>query len=267
MYFLACANQQSPSESSAESATTAMLDTALNADRFIIKTADISLDVDNVESSIQNVQKMITDVSGHIYHVEINNEKHFQQEVQYSLDSSVVINEMHPEALLKVKIPVAYADTFLSQMLVFDGMISRYYFDENDITEDITEKKELMLTDAVLQTKKRTQQTIEENYFDREKKQSFIKQKAAFSALAYKSNMLWFDITLHGKSYQQSQTNEISKTSRTPFYVNAINAVDSGWYGFSLFLTFLLQLWPFILLGLFIFYIIKKKWHKIILPS
>ncbi len=239
-------------------------DTAMVADRVIIKTAEISMDVKNVEQSIQDFQQMLRTVNGHVYHYEIKNEKQFQSEVEHSLDSTLVLNQVYPTGYLKVKVPVAYADTFISNVINMNGQISNFMFDENDVTEDITEKKELMLSDVQSSNTSNKPRKIDEKYFDKETKESYIKRKAEFSKVNFQTKNLWFDIHLKGTSYIDKQLISTAKSYRTPFYVRALKSLDNGWYVFSLFIIGVLQLWPFLILATLIFISIKKKWHKLI---
>ncbi len=239
-------------------------DTAMEADRVIIKTAEISMDVNNVEKSIQDFQQMLQTVNGHVYHYEIKNDKQYQTEVQQSFDSNMVINQVYPTGYLKVKVPVAFADSFISNVINMNGKISDFMFDENDVTEDITEKKELMIADVQARGKGNKPTNVEERYYDKETKESYIKRKAEFSKVNFKTKNLWFDIRLKGTSYIDKQFVASSKSYRTPFYIRAIQSLDNGWYAFSLFISGVLQLWPFLFLAALIFLTIKKKWHKLI---
>jgi hypothetical protein len=80
-----------------------------------------------------------------------------------------------------------------------------------------------------------------------------------FKKLDYKTNFIWFDIALNGESFIDKKIIASSKNYRTPFYVSTLKALDSGWYLFSQLLVSLLHLWPFVLLGLLVFIIIKKR--------
>lgn len=257
--YVSCSEMKSPaSETTATTEASVLPDTTTGDDRVIIKTADISMDVNRVEESVQAFQELVNAMHGHVYHYEIQNEKYARNEVQHTMDSSIVINEIHPQGMMKVKVPVQYGDTFVSAVLKMNGSIVNFLLDENDVTEDITEKKELMLNDAGIARQKRTPGNTEEDYFDKETKESYIARKAAFSKMNYQTRYLWFDISLKGKTYTDKQIIASAETVHTPFYVRATEALNNGWYGFSLFITLLLNLWPFFIIALLALIVIKR---------
>jgi hypothetical protein len=262
LYFLSCSNASNYQATEASSSTEAasLPDTAMQPDRIIIKTADITMDVNNVEQSIQDFQYMLQAVNGHIYHYEIHNEKQNQTEVQHSFDSNLVATTIAPIGYLKVKVPVGYADSFISQVISMNGQINDFMFDENDVTESITEKKELMLSDAGEVSHAKKNASLEKQYYDKETRESFIARKADFSKLAFQTKNLWFDIHLKGSSYVDKTYTASTENYRTPFYVRATQALNNGWYGFSIFLTLILQMWPFIIVAFVVYWAFKKKW-------
>ena len=117
-----------------------------------------------------------------------------------------------------------------------------------------------MLSDAGEVSYAKKNASLEKQYYDKETRESFIARKADFSKLAFQTKNLWFDIHLKGSSYVDKTYTASTENYRTPFYVRAAQALNNGWYGFSLFLTLVLQLWPFLILAFVVYWAIKKKW-------
>lgn len=271
IFLASCSDQNAAStfESLATSDAATPADTIMGEERVVIKTADISMQVNKVEESVQWFQTLVNQMDGHVYHYELQNQKQFSEEVKYTLDSSMRTHVVHPSGQMKVKIPVQNCDTFISAVLKMNGTINHFIFDENDITEDHTEKKELMQSDATILQENRpnVQKTKKANkvdgvYLAKELSESYIKRKSDFLASNYKIKNLWFDIHLQGKDYTSTEMTANAHTVHTPFYVSAIDALSKGWYGFSLFLTLILRLWPFLLIALVLLLAIKKGWFK-----
>jgi hypothetical protein len=233
-------------------------DTSSDAERVVIKTADITMDVDQVEHSVQQFQDLVNRMNGHVFHYELQNEKQLQQEVQQSHDSLLQITSIHPGALMKLRVPAQYGEPFISAVLRMPGSIETFLFDENDVTEAITEKKELMMTDAGLPLHKKTRDMIPENEGSSETAENFIKRKADFTKMNYQSKYLWFDIRLRGKNYTSQQTIASSPVLHVPFSVRAADALQTGWYGLSSLITLLLNLWPVYIIGLVLLFFIRK---------
>lgn len=266
VFLISCGQSNSPytSASATEEITmsAAIPDTsvAVQNERVLIKSANLNMDVSQMEQSVQEFQSLINRLQGHVYHYTVKNEKIATREVKSSLDSTTLIHEIHPYAVLKVKIPVHQGDSFIQTVLKMNGTISDFNFDENDITENITESKELMLSNAGVSKNKTT--SIDQQYFDQEAKEDYIHQKAQFSKLAYQTKYLWFDIQLSGLNYTNTQVIATQSSLRTPFYVRAVEAVQRGWYGFSVFLTLLISIWPFLAMGLVVFFTVRASWFK-----
>ncbi|MBK8145908.1 MAG: hypothetical protein IPK62_13450 [Bacteroidetes bacterium] len=186
--FASCSEHSvTTSEMSTTAEVAGMADTALATERVILKTATINMDVCKVEESVLDLQTLVNELNGHVFHYQIQNDKSFQNEVQHTVDSTLIMEEIRPTGLLKVRIPMAHGDTFISQVLNMEGNINQFMLDEEDITEDIIEKKELMQSDHSLvttgaDTKPVSNQfgNVDEVYLKKELTESYINRKAAF---------------------------------------------------------------------------------------
>lgn len=259
LFFFACKESNSDysvSESTSAPATESInFESNADSSRTVIKTADIKLNVKNIEQEIQSFQDKVNALNGHVFHYEINNNRSLEKEYQQSLDSSYQIYKVEPIGYLKVKVPVSQTDEFVQYVLSKNGVIEHFSLDEEDVTEDLQEKKELVNMDMKTSVKK---QTIASNEYENNTQEEKIKRKTDFKKLAYKTNFLWFDIAMNGNTFMDKKIVASSKNYRTPFYVSALKALDNGWYLFSQLLVGLLHLWPFILLSLLILLVIRK---------
>ena len=269
--LFACAEQQNSismasASADAESVTEGSPDTALSdQERVIIKTANLSMDVDNVEESVQDFQQLVNKLDGHVFHYTLKNDKLTTKEVKASMDSAMLVHEIHPTAKLKVKIPVQQGDSFIQAVLNMNATISDFSFDENDVTETITEKKELMLVDKASGTSKA--KSLDQQYFNKDAKEEYIRRKADFSKMAYQTKHLWFDVELNGLNYISKQMTTASSVMHTPFYVRASESLYNGWYCFSVFIAAVITVWPFILMGCILFFTLRSAWFKRLLKA
>lgn len=259
LFFFACSqdnqnfDKAAPSEISNESFN---LESNNDSNRMVIKTAEIKLNVKNIEEDIQQFQQKVNALNGHVFHYEINNNRLLENEFQQSLDSSYQIYKIEPIGFMKVKVPVSQTDEFVNYVLSKNGVIEHFSLNEEDVTEDLQEKKELIGVEAETAEIK---PTIASNKHEKNNKEEKIIRKTDFKKLDYKTNFIWFDISLNGESFIDKKIVASSKNYRTPFYVSTLNALDSGWYLFSQLLVGLLHLWPFVLLGLLVLIVIKKR--------
>ena len=259
LFFFACSQENqnfdkaAPSEISNESFN---LESNNDSNRMVIKTAEIKLNVKNIEEDIQQFQQKVNALNGHVFHYEINNNRLLENEFQQSLDSSYQIYKIEPIGFMKVKVPVSQTDEFVNYVLSKNGVIEHFSLNEEDVTEDLQEKKELIGVEAETAEIK---PTIASNKHEKNNKEEKIIRKTDFKKLDYKTNFIWFDISLNGESFIDKKIVASSKNYRTPFYVSTLNALDRGWYLFSQLLVGLLHLWPFVLLGLLVLIVIKKR--------
>ena len=177
--------------------------------------------------------------------------------MQHTLDSNIIITNIHPTGMMKVKIPFAQSDRFISEVLAMGGDIDHFLLDENDVTEDIHEKKDLMLLDANL-SKANIKQKNGTNT-SMASKESLIKRTSDFAKLNYQTKHLWFDIHFNGQSFQTQQMTFAPKSVRPPFYVNAFKSLQEGWLGLSFIFVVLLKLWPLFLISFIMLFIIQLK--------
>ncbi|MBK7762427.1 MAG: DUF4349 domain-containing protein [Bacteroidetes bacterium] len=204
-----------------------------DSSRTVIKSAELSLRVDTVEKRIQQIQQKVNQMQGHILHYEIQSNKNYIDKVEYSLDSSYEVNQINPHAQIRLRIPVEYTDTFIHQMLSMNMRLDEFLLDENDVTEDLFEKKEIAEINISGKTKPKT--IIQQSYLE-ERLAEKIKQKADYARLQHKTKYLWFNISMQGDSYIEKHSVANTETLRTPFYIQAINSLQFGWQGFASFL-------------------------------
>ncbi|MBK7764594.1 MAG: DUF4349 domain-containing protein [Bacteroidetes bacterium] len=135
-----------------------------DSSRTVIKSAELSLRVDTVEKRIQQIQQKVNQMQGHILHYEIQSNKNYIDKVEYSLDSSYEVNQINPHAQIRLRIPVEYTDTFIHQMLSMNMRLDEFLLDENDVTEDLFEKKEIAEINISGKTKPKT--IIQQSYLE-----------------------------------------------------------------------------------------------------
>lgn len=261
LFIASCKQYDKNSMAELQPASASAIDEASLPDsmRTVIRTAEIELRVDDVSKKINDIQSTVNQFKGHVTHYEINSNVSSQQEVACSIDSSNMVRQLNPEGYLKVKIPVESSDSFVHAMLKMNAEIDKLLLDEEDITESLKEKKELV-NSYVSGTSKTS--GLKGQMYDDDKQEEMISRKSEYARLNYKSSFLWFDIHLKGNSYTETHRIASAKNIHEPFYVKAYQAFNSGWYVFSMFLIVLLNLWPFLIAGLLILISIKKKWWK-----
>jgi len=118
--------------------------TTLNEqERKIIKTAEITLAVNELEPSIFKLKSFLKPIDGYVYNYEIQNNSYELDQYQKSPDSMVSVEKITPEGHLAVRVPIQSADTFINYVLNGDARITSLRITDDDITETFGRKKVL----------------------------------------------------------------------------------------------------------------------------
>jgi len=227
--------------------------------RMLIKTAELKLRVEDVQQTIIKIQQAVNSMDGHVMHYEINANRAHKQEVAYSLDSSYLVDEIHPEGLMKIRIPVGASDSFIHTMLTIESSIDKLLFDEEDITEELNERRELSM---IIPHEKKSQDTCTTNLniFAIQRKSEYVKGK-------YLTQFLWFDISLQGNSYIEKKKTAGDHQIHDSIFVNLIRAFETGWFAFAVFFTTVISAWPFLIILMIILIGLKRKWLHRLRPT
>lgn len=231
-------------------------------DRTVIKTAQISLQVAQLEKSILDLKTFLRPLNGYVYKYDITNHRNETDQFQKNMDSLVTVEKILPHSNLSVRIPVAHADSFINFILKSDAQIASLKIGDDDITENLSEKKQVAAVYANSKKAQRTgraQKDAKENIaYDNNTAIDAIRAKAAAAKMQYKSQYLWFDIDMSAQPFYATKTTLAAANYRTPLYVSLVGSLSTGWYVFADIMLALLTIWPLILIGLIMFLVYRK---------
>ncbi len=235
--------------------------TTLNEqERKIIKTAEITLAVNELEPSIVKLKSFLKPIDGYVYNYEIQNNSYELDQYQKSLDSMVSVEKITPEGHLAVRVPIQSVDTFINYVLNGDVRITSLRITDDDITEDLWEKKSIA---NVYDGSKKTKQANARNIaYNNNTAIDAIRAKADAAKLDYKTKHLWFDIHLNAKPVYNSTTMVAAKTYRTPLHIAFVQAIIKGWHICADIILGIVSIWPMlIIIGLVLYIIRKFRWR------
>lgn len=244
--FSSCAQNNSAPSEPAIPATSVVADASPHSEqeRQTIRTAHIELQVDEVEKQVVSLQEVVQKLNGHIYHYEMQSNKQAETSCAISLDSIHHSYQTHPQASMKIKVPVAKADTFVRTVLCLPVQVEQMVLDEEDVTDAIQLNQALNqgITGSVSHGLKQRQ-------YEDGKQEVHIKRNQENKSLTYRTQFLWFDVVLHGRPLTHHFYTARDANKQTPFYVRSSDALQQGWQLFSLVCNGLLTLWPFFVFG------------------
>jgi hypothetical protein len=259
--FNSCGNTDySSSEASlSETTTEPSADATYNEEaRAIIKTANIALEVDQLEQSIIDLKKALVPINGYVYNYEINNNSYTEDSYQKNMDSMVTVEKIVPRSNLSVRIPIAYADSFINYILNADAEIASLKISDEDVTENVWEKNQVAQVYDNSGTAQKHKGNAKNISYDNNTSIDAIKAKATAAKMNYQTKYLWFDISMNAQPLIKTKTSLAIKNYRTPMHIALANAVITGWHICEDILLGLITIWPvLILLGL-VYFLVKK---------
>lgn len=227
-------------------------------DRKVVKTAQISLNVDHLEQSIIQLKSFLKPIKGYVYNYQIENHSYQTDQYQKNMDSTVSVQKVTPEGNLSVRIPIAVADSFINFVLNGNAQIASLKISDDDITENLWEKKQIAnVYDGSKKTIKKSNKQIA---YNNNTAIDAIKAKALAAKMDYKTKYLWFDINMSAKPFYETNTTIAAKNYRTPIHIAFANAIVTGWHICEDIILALVTIWPvLLLLGLVLFMIRRYR--------
>ena len=148
--FSACNQAEYDNAMSSESAAEAVTDSYSSEEssyeeekRKVIKTANISLEVDQLENSILELKTFLKPINGYVYNYKIENHSYEIDYFQKNMDSTTHVKKVSPQGNLSVRVPIQFADSFINFVLQNEAQIASLQIGDEDVTENLWEKKQI----------------------------------------------------------------------------------------------------------------------------
>ncbi len=230
--------------------------TTLNShDRKMIKTADMKLRVDDVYKATQKIEAAVAALNGMVAASNFQNGDTETRLLPYSSDSLKQVTSYTTTSHLSVRIPSNQIDSFMSKVGTMASFIDTRGINIEDATLQYlsNDLKNKASKDAVAASKNNNEfyQSQRENSVDRKIENLAIIDQTVFS-------------TINIDLYQPQRIDalivpNIDNLMRASFASQIKNAFLEGFQLFKLFLVGLTQIWIFIIVGLAVFFFVKRK--------
>jgi hypothetical protein len=231
----------------------------------LVKTADISFKVKNVQQTAERVNALTTSYGGMVMHHQMSSTAERSMDVRISDDSVMRVTSLSNIASMTIKVPQAKLEGFINQ-------VARMGIYVNNSSMDITDKS-LDYLSSQLKLKSRTELVSQQ-------KNGKIIIKKPEDVLLLKDDMVDQQISNLGindavknsvvaLSFYQSNTinkeiiaNNDPSAYKLPFFKRLGLAIENGWEVFVDIIIGLANLWVFILAGLGVWMIIRHYRSK-----
>lgn len=216
-----------------------------NSTQKLIKTSSLTFETASVHKTFENIKSFITACNGYIQHDE---EQKLYNRFQKTLIVRIPTNYFQP-----------IIDSISKQVTVFDSKETTL----KDVTEEFIDLEARLKSKRALEARYLQLLAKAKNVKDMlqiERQISIIREEieAKQGRLKYLNNKINLS-TLHITFYEITP---IEKPSSQSFGARIWDATRGGVIGVGEFIIGILYVWPFVLIGIVLFYIIRKKIRK-----
>lgn len=241
-----------------------------NSTRKFVRTADIKFKVKNVAKSTTIIEDATTKFGGFVTYTNLQSTINEEDKTKISPDSSLVTTKFTVENNLTIRVPNTQLDTVIKTIASQIGFLNYRVIKADDVTLQMLSNKmsqkrsagsESRMANAIDNRGKKLNQVIDaEEKLDTKKEANdsktienlSLQDQVNFSTLTL---LIYQDQTIK----QEMVANEKSTNAYRPnIGLQIWDSVKTGWFILENFLSFIVVLWPFALLGTVAFWSYKK---------
>lgn len=244
-----------------------------NYNSKIIRTADLKLKVENVNTASAKISNLVDMNGGYISSQNLSSDKNYYQSINSTDDFEIREFEIVTSNVIYVRVP---SKNFHKVLKSIKGIaLSEDYIKIN--TQDVSEEY------VDLETRLKTKKEVEARYIEilRSKAKSLediliaegkirvIREEievveGRLNFLKNKVNLSTIQIEIYQDSYYTQEQVKFNRYQTTDwsFGEKVMKSISSGWNGILWFVVGVLYFWPFLLIGGIVFFIVRRKLVK-----
>ncbi|QOW11274.1 DUF4349 domain-containing protein [Kaistella flava (ex Peng et al. 2021)] len=262
------ANHQATAEYTATSEISDSISSAATLqvkDKQFIKSADVNMEVKDVYDATISIEKQLKDLRGFVTSSRLNSQIISEETFNTSDESATLVRKFQTENSIQVRVPTEK----LGEFLTFINAKKLFLNTRNITAEDVTANIKL----ANLETKRnaKTEANISQlkthkdkvNMADENQSEANYQKVADFEMtdqLKYSTVDIYLkEPKLRIAEIAITNTRNIDNKYKFNFFYDVKNAFVEGFYIIQKLIIGLVTIWPILLIGAVIFYIIKKR--------
>lgn len=250
-----------------------------NPDKKIIRTADLSMEVDNVYESTTQIESKISELSGYVSQSNLNNRILSQETFPVSSDSALEIRKYRVANEMTLRIPQEKLGEFLNYL---SGEMKFLYFRNvsandvslNFISSELEKERSNSTNEQLVQlNKEKGKISHKQDVINDMDKNKSIANQQKINTLRMNDKVSFSTVTLLIEEKEKvAQTMVINPKNysdkfRPDFLYRAKVSVTEGFYFFQTICIAILYIWPVWILGILIYLFIKFQIKKQKLPE
>lgn len=245
-----------------------------NSNRKFVRTADVKFKVKNVAKSTYAIEDATTKFGGFVTYTNLQSNIHSENRTKVSQDSTLVTTKYKVDNNITIRIPNTKMDTviktiakqihFLDFRIIKADDVSLQML-SNELAQKRSNSSEKRLENAIDSKGKKLNQIVKaEETLDVKKEQN---DASKLQNLSLQDQVNFSTLTLNiyqDESIKQEMVaNEKSINAYRPnIGLQIWDSIKTGWFMMENIISFLVMLWPFILIGIFGFLGYKRFLKK-----
>ncbi len=260
------------SNANAVSSSAAVVDK--NSNRKFVRTADVKFKVKNVTKSTYAIEDATTKFGGFVTYTHLQSNIHSEDRTKVSQDSTLVTTKYKVDNNITIRVPNTKMDTviktiakqihFLDYRIIKANDVSLQMI-SNELVQKRSNSSEKRLENAIDSKGKKLNQVVKaEENLDAKKEQN---DASKLQNLSLQDQVNFSTLTLNiyqDESIKQEMVaNEKSINAYRPnIGLQIWDSIKTGWFMLEHIISFVVVLWPFVLIGLLGFFGYKKFLKK-----
>ncbi len=245
-----------------------------NSNRKFVRTADVKFKVKNVAKSTYAIEDATTRFGGFVTYTNLQSNIHSEDRTKVSQDSTLVTTKYKVDNNITIRVPNTKMDTviktiakqihFLDYRIIKADDVSLQML-SNELSQKRSNSSEKRLANAIDSKGKKLNQVVDaEATLDAKKEQN---DASKLQNLSLQDQVNFSTLTLNiyqDESIKQEMVaNEKSINAYRPnIGLQIWDSVKTGWFMLEHIISFVVVLWPFVLIGFFGFLGYKKFLKK-----
>ena len=239
-----------------------------------IRTADIKFKVKNVVKSTYAIENAVQKFGGFVTYTNLQSTIHDQMKTKISQDSTLETTKFTVENNITIRVPNTQLDTVIKSIAKQIDFMDFRIIKADDVSlkllsNQLSQKRsantEKRVEKAIDEKGKKINDIMEAENTLANQKESHDNHKIEQLSMQDQINFSTITLQLYQKETikQEVTASEKNNNSYKPnLGIQIVDSLKSGWYILEGIFVFLLQLWPFILIGWGGYYLYKKYSQK-----
>jgi len=244
-----------------------------NYNTKIIKNADLKIKVTDVKKASNKIANLVDMNGGYVSNENLTTDKSYYQSIEVTDEYEINEYEYITSNIIYIRVPSKSFQSLLSSMKGLALSEDYIRINAKDVTEEYFDLETRLKTKKEVEARyiailKSKAKTLEEILLAEDKirviREEIEAVEGRLNYLKNKVSLSTIQVEIYQDSYYEKETTRFKKYETTgwSFGEKANDALSSGWEGILWFLVGLLYFWPFLIIGVGVYFFVRYKIKK-----